>query len=323
MGNNTLLKVKDFNAGYEFKTFKTWAVRDVSFDLKQGEFLGVAGESGCGKSTLAFGIIRLLMPPGKIFSGTIEFDGKDLIKLEEEEIRKMRWKEFSMVFQASMNVLNPVMKVRTQIYNAIRYHVHMSPDELDKRAKELLRLINVSEKYLDAYPHQLSGGMKQRVVIAMALALNPKLIIMDEPTTALDVVVQRRILQEIDELRRKFGFAIIFITHDLSLLVEISDTILTMYAGQIIEKAPSEKLYAKPLHPYTYGLMHAFPSLVGKRQRLHGIAGRPPDLSKEIKGCPFYPRCDKRIEGVCDIINPKLVEIEDGHMVACHLYDGK
>jgi oligopeptide/dipeptide ABC transporter ATP-binding protein len=265
----------------------------------------------------------LLMPPGKIFSGTIEFNGKDLTKMDEEEVRKMRWKEFSMVFQASMNVLNPVMKVRTAIYNSIKYHADMSDAELDKRAKELLNLVNVSSKYLDAYPHQLSGGMKQRVVIAMALALNPKLIIMDEPTTALDVVVQRRILQEIDELRKKFGFAIIFITHDLSLLVEISDSIAIMYAGQIIEKAPSELLYSKGLHPYTYGLMHSFPPLVGKRERLHGIAGRPPDLSSDIKGCPFYPRCSKRIEGVCDTVNPKLVEVEPTHFVACHLYDGK
>jgi oligopeptide/dipeptide ABC transporter ATP-binding protein len=319
----TLLSIKEFNAGYEFTKFKTWAVRNVSFDLNEGEFLGIAGESGCGKSTLAFGMIRLLMPPGKIFSGTIEFNGKDLTKMDEEEVRKMRWKEFSMVFQASMNVLNPVMKVRTAIYNSIKYHADMSDAELDKRAKELLNLVNVSSKYLDAYPHQLSGGMKQRVVIAMALALNPKLIIMDEPTTALDVVVQRRILQEIDELRKKFGFAIIFITHDLSLLVEISDSIAIMYAGQIIEKAPSELLYSKGLHPYTYGLMHSFPPLVGKRERLHGIAGRPPDLSSDIKGCPFYPRCSKRIEGVCDTVNPKLVEVEPTHFVACHLYDGK
>lgn len=320
---STLLKVKDLNAGYEFTKFKTWAVRNVSFELDQGEFLGIAGESGCGKSTLAFGVIRLLMPPGKIFSGSIEFNGIDLMKVDDEHLRKMRWKEFSMVFQASMNVLNPVLKVRTQIYNSIKYHVSMTDSELEKRAKELFNLVNVSSKYLDAYPHQLSGGMKQRVVIAMALALNPKLIIMDEPTTALDVVVQRRILQEVDELRKKLGFAIIFITHDLSLLVEISDSLAIMYAGQIIEKAPSEKLYAKQMHPYTYGLMHSFPPLVGKRGKLHGIAGRPPDLSGEIKGCPFYPRCEKRISGVCDVENPKLVEIESEHFVACHLYDGK
>ena len=316
-----LLKVKKFNAGYTLKSATVHAVRDVSFELKEKEFLGIAGESGCGKSTLAFGITRMLQPPGRIFSGKVEFEGKDLLSMSEEELRKARWKDFSIVFQASMNVLNPVMKVKDQIFDAITYHTDEYNGRLEERAKELLSLVNISEKYLNAYPHQLSGGMKQRVVIAMALALNPKMIIMDEPTTALDVVVQKKILQEIDELRRKFGFSIIFITHDLSLLVEISDTIAIMYAGEIVEKAPSKTLYKQPLHPYTRGLMNSFPPLVGKRQRLHGIAGHPPDLSREIKGCPFYERCAKRIEGVCDRKAPKLVEIEPYHEVACHLYD--
>ena len=316
-----LLKVENLNAGYKLKNATIHAVRGVSFDLKEREFLGIAGESGCGKSTLAFGIVQMLTPPGKIFSGKIEFNGKDLLKVEKEELRKMRWKEFSIVFQASMNVLNPVMKIKDQIFDAITYHTNDYKDHLEERAKELLSLVNVSEKYLNAYPHQLSGGMKQRIVIAIALALNPKMIIMDEPTTALDVVVQKKILQEIDELRKKFGFSIIFITHDLSLLVEISDTIAIMYAGSIIEKAKSKRLYEHPLHPYTEGLMNSFPPLVGKRKKLHGIAGRPPDLSHEMKGCPFYERCTKRIEGVCDRVVPKLREVEPDHTVACHLYD--
>ncbi len=316
-----LLKVERLNAGYKLKSATVHAVRDVSFELKEGEFLGIAGESGCGKSTLAFGIVRLLTPPGEIFSGKVEFDGKDLLKMEEEELRRERWKEFSIVFQASMNVLNPVMKVKDQIIDAITYHTNDYDGHLEERAKELLSLVNVSEKYLNAYPHQLSGGMKQRVVIATALALNPKMIIMDEPTTALDVVVQKKILQEIDGLRKKFGFSIIFITHDLSLLVEISDTIAIMYAGSIVEKAASKRLYDNPLHPYTEGLMNSFPPLVGKRKRLHGIAGRPPDLSREMNGCPFYERCTKRIEGVCEREIPKLKEVEPGHTVACHLYD--
>lgn len=316
----TLLRIKEFNAGYILNGTEVRAVRDVSLEIKEKEFVGIAGESGCGKSTLAFGITKMLTSPGKVFSGAVEFEGKDLLKTEREELRKMRWKDFSIVFQASMNVLNPVMKVKDQIYNAIKYH-SKGENNLEARGKELLRLVNVSSEYLNAYPHQLSGGMKQRVVIATALALNPKLIIMDEPTTALDVVVQRRILQEIDKLRKEFGFSIIFITHDLSLLVEISDTLAIMYAGSIVEKAPSTKLYEKPMHPYTYGLMNAFPPLVGKRQRLHGIAGHPPDLSLEIKGCPFYERCEKRIEGVCDKVKPELREMEKGHVVACHLYD--
>ncbi|RKX55936.1 MAG: ABC transporter ATP-binding protein [Thermotoga sp.] len=317
----TLLKVKDFNAGYVLTSQRIHAVKNVTFKLDNGEFLGIAGESGCGKSTLALGIAGLLNPPGEVFSGEVEFDGKNLLKMKNDSLRKLRWKEFSIVFQSSMNVLNPVIKIKSQMFDAIQYHTNMPSNHLEERAKELLELVNVSPKYLEAYPHQLSGGMKQRVVIAMALSLNPKLIIMDEPTTALDVVVQRNILQEIDKLRKKFGFSIIFITHDLSLLVEISDTIAIMYAGQIVEKAPSTKLYAKPLHPYSYGLMHSFPPLVGKRQRLHGIAGHPPDLTEDIEGCPFFERCTKRINGVCDKAKPSFIEIEPGHIVACHLYD--
>lgn len=318
MGN--ILEVKNLNAGYLFKKKKIKAVRNVSFNLKNNEFLGIAGESGCGKSTLAFSITKLLEKPGMIFSGEAKFEGKDLLQLKDEEIKEMRWKEFSIVFQASMNVLNPVMKIRNQIYNVIKYHKKVTEEELKRRSIELLNLVNVSEKYLDAYPHQLSGGMKQRVVIAMAIALNPKLIIMDEPTTALDVVVQRKILQEIDRIRKQLGFSIIFITHDLSLLVEISDTIMIMYGGEIMEYAPSKTLYSNPLHPYSIGLINSFPPLVGIKEKRNGIAGSPPDLSAEIKGCPFYDRCDKRIEGTCNIIKPKLILIEENHKVACHLY---
>lgn len=316
-----LLRVKRFNAGYRLRHTTVHAVRNISFELKEKEFLGIAGESGCGKSTLAFGITRMLIPPGEVFSGEVEFDGKDLLKMEEEELRETRWRDFSIVFQASMNVLNPVMKIKDQIFDAITHHTDEYEGRLEERARELLSLVNVSDEYLNAYPHQLSGGMKQRIVIATALALNPKMVIMDEPTTALDVVVQKKILQEIDTLRKKFGFSIIFITHDLSLLVEISDTIAIMYAGQIVEKAASKRLYEKPYHPYTEGLMNSFPPLVGKRKRLHGISGRPPDLSLKVEGCPFYERCTKRIEGVCGKRKPKLIEIEPGHTVACHLYD--
>ena len=317
----TLLSVKNLNAGYITTLKCVHAVRDVTFELKEGEFLGIAGESGCGKSTLAFGMTGILQPPGKIFNGKVKFNGKDLLEIESGELRNMRLKEFSIVFQSSMNVLNPVMNIKDQIFDGVQCHMKMSRKLLEKHAKELLELVKVSPKYLDAYPHQLSGGMKQRVVIAIALSLNPKLIIMDEPTTALDVVVQRGILQEIDELRRKFGFSIIFITHDLSLLVEISDKIMIMYAGRVVEKAPSKRLYANPLHPYSYGLMHSSPPLVGKRQRLHGIAGHPPDLALKIEGCLFFERCSKRIEGVCNKITPLFIEVEPDHIVACHLYD--
>ncbi len=316
-----ILQVKNLNAGYELNGTTIYAVRNVSFDLEKGEFLGIAGESGCGKSTLAFSISRLLKSPGKVFSGEVLFEGKNILKMKEEEVRQLRWKEFSIVFQASMNVLNPIMKVKDQIYDAITYHSHEYDGRLYERAKELMEYVNISPKYLEAYPHQLSGGMKQRVVIAIALALNPKLIIMDEPTTALDVVVQRRILQQVDKLRKKFRFAVIFITHDLSLLIEISDTLMIMYAGRIVEKCAAREIFAKPLHPYTYGLMNSFPPLTGKRKRLHGIPGYPPDLSHSIQGCAFYERCSKSIKGKCDVVEPELVEVEPQHLVACNLYE--
>lgn len=317
----SLLQIKQLNAGYVLREGVVHAVRDVELTLHRREFLGIAGESGCGKSTLAFAITGLLQPPGKVFDGEVWFDGRDLLKLGREELRQARWKEFSFVFQASMNVLNPVTQVKDQIYDAIRAHTQMERKDMIARAKKLFEIVHIPSQYLTAYPHQLSGGMKQRVVIAAALALSPKLVLMDEPTTALDVVVQRMILQEIDEIRKELELSILFITHDLSLLVEISDRIAIMYAGSIVEEAPSRTLYAKPLHPYTYGLMHSFPPLTGERRRLHGIAGKPPDLLGLLKGCPFAPRCEKRIKGVCNRVVPQLQQIEANHRVACHLYD--
>lgn len=316
-----LLHVKHLNVGYVLKEKVVHAVRDAELTLHYGEFLGIAGESGCGKSTLAFAITGLLQPPGKVFSGEVWFDGRNLLKLGREELRQARWKEFSFVFQASMNVLNPVSQVKDQIYDAIRAHTQMEPKDMIARAKKVFEIVHIPSQYLTAYPHQLSGGMKQRVVIAAALALSPQLVLMDEPTTALDVVVQRMILQEIDEIRKELEISILFITHDLSLLVEISDRIAIMYAGSIVEEAPSRVLYTKPLHPYTDGLMHSFPPLTGERHRLHGIAGKPPDLSASLTGCPFAPRCEKRIEGLCDRTVPTLQEIETSHWVACHLYE--
>lgn len=319
----TLLEVRNLVAGYRLGSASVRAVRNVSFSLGEDEFLGIAGESGCGKTTAAFAITRMLDPPGRIFSGEVLFDGIDLMTLPESVLRTMRWRDFSIVFQASMNVLNPVMKVREQIYDAITAHTKEYDGRIAERAEELVRLTGVAPRYLDAYPYQLSGGMKQRIVIAIALALQPKLIIMDEPTTALDVVVQRRILQEIDRLRKLLRFSIIFITHDLSLLVEISDAVLIMYAGSIVERAPAAKLYDEPRHPYTQGLMASFPPLVGERRRRSGISGRPPDLSKEISGCPFAPRCARKIDGLCDRELPSLRQVGENHDVACHLYDGE
>ncbi len=316
-----VLSVQNFSAGYALGDTTVQAVRNVNLDLKRGEFLGIAGESGCGKSTLAFGIAQLLQPPGKILEGEVWLGQEDLVKLSAPALRQVRWRDLSIVFQASMNVLNPVMRVREQIYDAILAHAPTDQGTLERRARELFILIDIDPRYLDSYPHQLSGGMKQRAVIAIALALEPDLIIMDEPTTALDVVVQRTLLQEVDRIRKELGIAVIFITHDLSLLVEISDSVAIMYAGQIVERSPSQRLYAEPLHPYTQGLMRAFPPLVGTRERRSGIPGKPPDLRNPPPGCPYYARCPARLDGLCDTATPPLQSAAPGHEVACHLYD--
>lgn len=318
-----LLDTQHLVAGYQAEDGSlVTAVRDVSMAIETGEVVGIAGESGCGKTTFAQAAVGLLQPPGYVFSGTSSFEGEDLARLDEKRLREMRWSEFSFVFQASMNVLNPVTSVRDQFADVVRAHRERASDrEIEEIALNALAMVQIPRDFLDAYPHQLSGGMKQRAVIAMALALRPKLVVMDEPTTALDVVVQRLILQRVAELRKELGFSILFITHDLSLLVSFADRIAIMYAGKIVEEAPARELYKDALHPYTSALMHAFPPLHGERNRLHGIAGYPPSLRKPIVGCPFYERCEKRIAGVCDVVDPPLVPIDDGHEVACHLYD--
>ncbi|GGS03979.1 dipeptide/oligopeptide/nickel ABC transporter permease/ATP-binding protein [Deinococcus sedimenti] len=319
--DGALLAVSHLNAGYVTpQGARVRAVRDVSLRVAPGEFVGLAGESGCGKSTLAFAATRLLAPPGEVFSGQSRLNGQDLLALSDAELRRVRWRDYSVVFQASMNVLNPVLRVREQIFDAMQAHGVTDPATLEARARELFDLVGLRADYLSAYPHQLSGGMKQRVVIAIALALEPKLVVMDEPTTALDVVVQRQILQEIDAARRRLGIAVVFITHDLSLLVEMSDRIAIMYAGEIVEEAPAADLYARPLHPYTERLMHAFPPLDGPRERRSGIPGRPPPLSADLTGCPFHDRCPSRMPGTCDVQAPASVTVRPGHRVACFLH---
>jgi len=317
----SLLAIRQLDAGYATPQGSVRAVRGVSLDLKPGEFLGLAGESGCGKSTLAFAVTRLLDPPGAIFGGEVNLGGTDLLALSPEDLRRTRWREFSVVFQASMNVLNPVLKIREQVYDAMQAHGIKEKAQLERRARELFDLVGLRADYLDAYPHQLSGGMKQRVVIAIALALEPKLIVMDEPTTALDVVVQRQILGEIDAVRRRLGISIIFITHDLSLLIEMSDRVAIMYAGEVVEEARAAELYAHPKHPYTQRLMNAFPPLEGHKERREGIPGRPPSLAEELPGCPFFARCTSRMPGVCDVKPLQVFEEPTGHPVACFLYD--
>ncbi len=313
-----ILSVRDLEVEYHTSRGILKAVDHVSFDIAPNEVLGLAGESGCGKSTTAHAITRLLKPPAYITGGRIMFKDTDILQMGEEELRDFRWKKMSIVFQSAMNALNPVLSVGAQIVDAILAHEQMSPNAARQRAKELLDLVNIDPKRIDSFPHQLSGGMRQRVVIAIALALNPEIIILDEPTTALDVVVQKQIMLEIQRLKSRFGFSILFITHDLSLLVEFADRIAIMYAGVIAEISPANAIYANPRHPYTIGLMNSFPTVSGPRSEMRGIPGSPPDLAALPTGCRFHPRCDQIIDGLCQQYNPVLIEFAPGRAAACH-----
>ncbi|ACL10718.1 oligopeptide/dipeptide ABC transporter, ATPase subunit [Desulfurococcus amylolyticus 1221n] len=295
------------------------AVDDVSFTLNRGESLGIAGESGCGKSTLAYSLIRLVPPPGKITGGQIIFKGKNVLEMSEEEFRReVRWKGISMVFQGAMNALNPVYTIGDQIAEVLMLHQGYSKKEALETAAKMLQMVGIDPKRLKSYPHELSGGMKQRVVIAMALALNPPIVIADEPTTALDVVVQAQIMNLLKRLKKELGLSIILISHDLSLIAEIADKIAIMYGGEIIEYGPSEAIYNRPMHPYTIGLLGSIPRLHGELRDLTWIPGFPPDLANPPPGCRFMPRCPKAFNKCSE--KPPLVEVEPGHYVKCWLY---
>ena len=316
-----LLEVRDLYIGYGWDERNvTTIVRGVNLTVAPGEVVGLAGESGCGKTTLAFAAAGLLEPPGRALAGQVLFEGTNLLELPPEQLRALHLARISMVFQASMNVLNPVARIREQFKDAMKAHGIGSGEEASVRAKEMFARVKLPERFLDAYPHQLSGGMRQRAVIALALSLGPKLVFLDEPTTALDVVVQRSIIQVLNDLRHDLGFGVVFITHDLSLLVEIADRIAIMYAGAIVEEAPAQLLYQSPEHPYTVALMSAFPPVGGKRKRLEGLAGQPPDLRRLPPGCAFAPRCARFIKGLCDTVAPPEVRTAEGRRVSCHLY---
>jgi peptide/nickel transport system ATP-binding protein len=317
-----LLDIRGLKVEYLTPRGPVRAVDDVSLTLYAGEVVGLAGESGSGKSTIAHALLRILHPPALITAGQVLFAGQDVLEMDEAALEQFRWRDMSIVFQSAMNALNPVMRVRDQLLDVMQAH-GIQAEEANRRAVHLFDLVGIEPGRLDAYPHQLSGGMRQRAVIAIALTLAPPLLIMDEPTTALDVVVQKDILQQIVRLKEELGFSILFITHDLSLLVEFSDQIAIMYAGEIVEKAPARELFEQPLHPYTLGLMNSFPSISGERKKLTGIPGSPPDLVTPPAGCRFHPRCPQ-VMSICSQMAPLMKTVSAGntatHTVACHLF---
>jgi peptide/nickel transport system ATP-binding protein len=316
-----VLEVENLTTHYH--TLRGWvhATEDINFQLEQGKALGIAGESGCGKTTLALSILKILPPGGRIRRGKIIFEGTDLVPLSEDSMRKIRWKGIAIVFQGAMNALNPVFKIGEQIVEAIRVHEpEVSKRNAIDRARSLLELVGVEPDRINNYPHEFSGGMRQRSLIAMALAANPRVLIADEPGTALDVIVQAQTLKLMRELKDKLGLAMIMISHDLSIIAETCEKVAIMYAGRMVEYGDAEAVFKEPLHPYTQGLIKAFPSIKGERIRLTSIPGQPPDLLDPPPACRFNPRCPYVMD-VCKKIDPTLKKAGQGdHLVACHLY---
>lgn len=317
-----LLEVTDLETRFFTHEGTVNAVSGVSFTIYEGETLGLVGESGCGKSVTALSIMRLVPdPPGKIVGGKINFQGNNLFTLSEKEMREIRGKKISMIFQEPMTSLDPVFTIGHEIMESIRLHQRLNKEDSRMRAEEALSLVGMpdAEKKLKSYPHELSGGMRQRAMIAMALSCHPALLIADEPTTALDVTIQAQILRLIDDLQDKLGSAVLLITHDLGVVAEICDSVAVMYAGYVVEKTDINTLFKTPLHPYSKGLIRSIPRLNANADRLDTIKGLVPNLLHVPTGCPFHPRCNECFE-ICPKEIPVLKEVQPGHAVRCHLY---
>ena len=325
-GDEPIFEVSDFSVVYRTPGGDVKAVDKVNLSLHAGEVVGLAGESGSGKSTLAYGSCRLLRPPALITGGSVRYRGQrfpsgvEILDKRPDELTALRWREIAIVFQSAMNALNPVLNVQDQILDVVETHLHLGKAEGIEKVASLLDFVSIPRDRMKSYPFELSGGMRQRIMIAMALAAEPEIVIMDEPTTALDVVVQRDILAQIVELKERLSFAVLFITHDLSLLLELADRVAVMYAGKLVEIATAEEIHHGPAHPYTKGLLNSFPSLRGPRRNLAGIPGTPPDLRHLPPGCPFLPRCMYGTTA-CQDIDMSLSKVatspDPEHVTAC------
>ncbi|KPV65411.1 MAG: putative ABC transporter ATP-binding protein [Candidatus Bathyarchaeota archaeon BA1] len=315
-----LLEVNDLKTYYITLRGPVKAVDGVSFQVEKGEAMGLAGESGCGKTTVALSLLRILPPGGKILGGEILFNRMNLVNLDEDAMReKVRWKGISLIFQGAMNALNPVYTARDQIIEAIRTHEpDVSKDEAKRGAEKLFEMVGIEPSRINNYPHEFSGGMKQRAMIAMALACNPLLLIADEPATALDVIIQAQVLKLIRELKEKLSLSMILITHDLSIIAETCEKVAIMYAGKIVEYGDITTIYKEPLHPYSQGLIGAFPNIRAPRSRMISVPGFPPDLLSPPSGCRFHTRCGHS-KDLCREKEPQLLEVKSKHQVACHL----
>ena len=312
-----ILQIRDLRVEYATPSGAARAVDGVTLDLAQGEFLAIVGESGCGKTTLLFAVAQLLTYPASTVGGSVLFDGVDLTALSPEELRVRRWRDISVVMQSAMNALNPTLTIGAQLADACRAHTEWDDKRIHERSVEVLSMVSIDAVHLKSFPFQLSGGMRQRAMIAMALLLEPKLVIMDEPTSALDVVAQRSLMRQVESLRRQLGFSVLFVTHDMSVVSHFSDRLAVMYAGQVVELGRTREVFDRPEHPYSKGLMEAFPSLLGAPRRLTGIAGTPPSLVNPPPGCLFAPRCAHATD-VCRSVLPELITNEE-RAVRCHL----